>query len=81
MAGRRLLVGAALAVAGLGAAAVQEAFPSRPIQVFTLYPAGGATDLMARAMAAELSQHLGQAVRSQPCAEKSSAAQSSIAWR
>lgn len=45
-----------------GLAWAEEAFPSRPIQVVNPYPAGGATDLMARAMATGLQQRLGQPV-------------------
>ncbi len=43
-------------------AAAQEAFPARPIQIVNPYPAGGATDLMARALAAGLAPRLGQPV-------------------
>ena len=65
MIGRRLA--AALAASALGTAPTrvakaQEAFPSRPIQIVNPYPAGGATDLMARALAAGLSARLGQPV-------------------
>ncbi len=40
----------------------QEAFPARPIQIVNPYPAGGATDLMARALAAGLAARFGQSV-------------------
>ena len=40
----------------------QEAFPARPIQIVNPYPAGGATDLMARALAAGLAARFGQPV-------------------
>ncbi|MFC0388491.1 tripartite tricarboxylate transporter substrate binding protein [Muricoccus vinaceus] len=59
MIGRRSLA-AIMALPGLAWA--EEAFPSRPIQVVNPYPAGGATDLMARAMATGLQQRLGQPV-------------------
>ncbi|WP_338664700.1 tripartite tricarboxylate transporter substrate binding protein [Pararoseomonas sp. SCSIO 73927] len=64
MIGRRGLVAAVLATPALAAppARAQEAFPARPIQVVNPYPAGGATDLMARAMAAGLQQRLRQPV-------------------
>jgi tripartite-type tricarboxylate transporter receptor subunit TctC len=58
---RRLAL-AALGLAFCGAAAAQEAFPSRPIQVINPYQAGGATDLMARALAPGMAQRLGQPV-------------------
>jgi tripartite-type tricarboxylate transporter receptor subunit TctC len=40
----------------------QGAFPSRPIQLVMPYPPGNAIDLLARAMAAEMSPILGQSV-------------------
>lgn len=43
-------------------AAAQEAYPTRPIQMIIPFPPGGNTDLMARALQAELSKALGQAV-------------------
>ena len=43
-------------------ARAQEAFPVRPIQIVNPYPAGGATDLMARALAAGLAARFGQPV-------------------
>jgi tripartite-type tricarboxylate transporter receptor subunit TctC len=51
-----------LALATIQGAAAQEAYPSRPIQLVNPYPAGGATDLMARALAAGLAPLLGQPV-------------------
>ncbi|WP_426959373.1 tripartite tricarboxylate transporter substrate binding protein [Muricoccus radiodurans] len=62
MIGRRELVGVALGLAAAPGARAQEAYPARPIQVVNPYPAGGATDLMARAMATGLAQRLGQPV-------------------
>lgn len=56
---RQLLLAAGLAA---GPAGAQEAFPARPIQIVNPYPAGGATDLMARALAAGLAPRLGQPV-------------------
>ncbi len=43
-------------------ASAQDAFPSRPIQIVNPYPAGGATDLMARALASGLAARFGQPV-------------------
>ncbi|WP_426959516.1 Bug family tripartite tricarboxylate transporter substrate binding protein [Muricoccus radiodurans] len=43
-------------------AAAQEAYPSRPVQLIIPFPPGGNTDLMARALQAELSRALGQTV-------------------
>ncbi len=43
-------------------AAAQGAFPSRPIQMLIPYPAGGTTDIMARAMQEPLQKALGQTI-------------------
>ena len=60
---RRALLGAVLA-ASAGPAAVQGAAwsPTRPVRLIVPYPPGGATDLLARWVARELSPRLGQPV-------------------
>ncbi|NGM23410.1 tripartite tricarboxylate transporter substrate binding protein [Roseomonas stagni] len=58
---RRLVIPALLALLAAPATA-QEAFPARGMQIVNPYPAGGATDLMARALAAGLSTRFGQPV-------------------
>jgi len=55
----RLLASAALAPLG---AAAQAAYPSRPIRIVVPYPAGGASDFIARAVGERLSKRLGQPV-------------------
>ena len=57
------------ALVGLGAAALagpargqSAAWPTRPIRILVGYPAGGANDLVARAVATPLSQSLGQPI-------------------
>jgi tripartite-type tricarboxylate transporter receptor subunit TctC len=55
----RLAVGVALA---LGAGAVSAAFPERVVRMVVAYPPGGATDLLARVLATELSKKWGQQV-------------------
>lgn len=52
----------AMALAMLGLARAQGAFPSRPMTMIVPFAAGGATDLMARLVAERMGQLLGQAV-------------------
>jgi tripartite-type tricarboxylate transporter receptor subunit TctC len=57
---KRFLMFAALALSATTALA--DAFPSRPIKFVVAYPAGGGVDFMARLVAGELSNHVGQSV-------------------
>lgn len=52
---------ATLALAGMSCVA-QAQYPNKPIKMVVPFPAGGTTDIMARAMAAELQKSFGQAV-------------------
>ena len=56
----RCAVAITLAVAG--ATAQAQAYPSRPIQLFVAFAPGGAGDIVARAVAREMSRSMGQAV-------------------
>lgn len=55
---RALLLALFLALPALA----QDAYPSRPVQLIIPFPPGGNTDLMARALQAELTRALGQTV-------------------
>lgn len=46
--------------AALGADASAQTYPSRTVKIVVSYPPGGSNDIVARAVAAELSQQLGQ---------------------
>jgi tripartite-type tricarboxylate transporter receptor subunit TctC len=54
-------LGAALLMAATApVAAAQDAWPTRPVKIIVPYPPGGTTDLLARLMAARLTESLGQ---------------------
>jgi len=60
---RRIVLAAALAATlGAGPALAQAPFPSQPIKIIVPYPAGGATDTLARMMAQKLGQAWGATV-------------------
>jgi len=55
-----VLVAVAMLAPGRGAARAAEAFPTRPIQIVVIYPAGGANDLHCRALASAASEYIEQ---------------------
>jgi tripartite-type tricarboxylate transporter receptor subunit TctC len=59
---RHLMQLCALAPCLIGGNAIAQAWPSKPISLIVPFPAGGTTDVLARALADKLSQSLGQAV-------------------
>jgi tripartite-type tricarboxylate transporter receptor subunit TctC len=59
---RSLLLATAAMAAGAARAAAPENFPSKPVKWIVGYPAGGGTDYLARSIAAQMSERLGQQV-------------------
>lgn len=59
---RNLIAGGLAATAlGLGSVAAA-AYPDKPIRIIVPFPAGGATDVVARMLGARLGEELGQSV-------------------
>jgi tripartite-type tricarboxylate transporter receptor subunit TctC len=59
---RRVLAAVALAATFAAGPAFAQAWPSKPISLIVPFPAGGTTDVLARALADKLQQSLGQPV-------------------
>ncbi len=59
---RMLTAGLLISLSWAGGVAAQEAFPTRPINLVSPYPPGGAADLTARPLAPALEKALGQPV-------------------
>jgi tripartite-type tricarboxylate transporter receptor subunit TctC len=59
---RLLLIVAGLLLAGLATAAHAQQYPTKMIRIIVPYPAGGATDILARILAEKLTPMLGQTV-------------------
>ncbi len=57
---KKLLAGSAIALAALGSAQATNDYPSKPVRVYVGFAPGGATDLLARYYAEQLSRNLGQ---------------------
>jgi tripartite-type tricarboxylate transporter receptor subunit TctC len=59
---RRVIQALGLALATAAGGAMAQAWPSKPITLIVPFPAGGTTDVLARALADRLTQSLGQTV-------------------
>ena len=58
----KLLLALALAVMGLAGQACAQGYPNRPIKMLVPFAAGGGTDILARVLAAKMSEGLGQMI-------------------
>lgn len=57
-----LALSAGIFLSGAAASALAQSFPSRPIRLVVAYPPGGATDILARAIAPKAGELLGQQI-------------------
>lgn len=57
-----LIVGALAGLLGLPGDAAAQAFPAKPVRMIIPFPPGGGTDGLARVLAKQMSEHLGQPV-------------------
>src|SRR5690348_12438369 len=59
---KQIVLTAFLALALLAAGASAQTWPSKPIRFIVSFPPGGSADLVARAIAPQMSERLGQSV-------------------
>ena len=60
---RRYLILATSVLAGLSPAlSLAQSYPAEPIRMIVLFPAGGANDILARALSQKLGEKIGQTV-------------------
>ncbi|MFM7331258.1 MAG: Bug family tripartite tricarboxylate transporter substrate binding protein [Brachymonas sp.] len=59
---RRTLLSTSLAATAFTAPAFAQAYPNKPVRMIVPFPAGGATDVLARALSIKLGEKLGQGI-------------------
>ncbi len=59
---RRSFLSTSLAATAFGSEAFAQSFPNKPVRMIVPFPAGGATDVLARALSIKLGEKLGQNV-------------------
>ncbi|MGB4117669.1 MAG: tripartite tricarboxylate transporter substrate binding protein [Polaromonas sp.] len=59
---RHLVLASAVCLALMPAAGIAQAYPAKPIRLIVPFPAGGATDILARALSQKLGEKIGQTV-------------------
>jgi tripartite-type tricarboxylate transporter receptor subunit TctC len=59
---RRSLLSSSLALAALHSRSFAQSFPNKPVRMIVPFPAGGATDVLARALSVKLGEKLGQSI-------------------
>jgi tripartite-type tricarboxylate transporter receptor subunit TctC len=59
---RRSFLSSSIAATAFATPAIAQAYPNKPVRMIVPFPAGGATDVLARALSIKLAEKLGQSV-------------------